>query len=85
MFRHMPATVHEPPTLRSNGRRKPAPPAFAEIFIRTGWRGVEAAYGARTDCNKRWLAECGGEDLVRRRRDYRIRLREVRNQRPRPC
>lgn len=62
-------------------RRKPAPPGFAEVFIRWGWRGVETTYGARTECNKRWVQECGGCELIQRRREYRIRLREVKHDR----
>jgi len=50
---------------------RPLPSDFAEVFIREGWRGVEAAYGARTAVNKRWLREAGGEDLKRRRMEYR--------------
>lgn len=59
-------------------RRKPAPPGFAETFIRWGWRGVETVFGSRTECNKRWVQECGGCALIQQRRDYRVRLREVR-------
>lgn len=59
-------------------RRKPPPEGFAEMFIRWGWRGIETAYGARTSCNKRWVGECGGVQLLAERRQYRQRLREVR-------
>lgn len=62
-------------------RRKPAPAGFAEVFIRWGWRGVETTYGAHTRCNKRWVAECGGDALKARRRWYEARLREVKNDR----
>lgn len=58
-------------------RRKPVPPGFAEMFIRWGWRGVETAFGSRTECNKRWIEECGGEELVSQRRAYRERLRRM--------
>ncbi|AIT81616.1 hypothetical protein [Novosphingobium pentaromativorans] len=60
-------------------RRKPPPAGFPEVFIRWGWRGVETVFGSRTDCNKRWVQECGGCDLIKRRREYRLRLREVKN------
>lgn len=60
------------------GRRKAAPPGFAEVFIRWGWRGVETAYGAHTRCNKRWVQECGGCTLLTARKTYRQRIREVR-------
>lgn len=62
-------------------RRKPAPPAFAEVFTRVGWRGVEAAYGSRTGCNRRWIDDCGGDDLFAARRDYLQRLRDLRRAR----
>lgn len=62
----------------SPSRRKPAPPGFAETFIRWGWRGVETVFGARTDCNKRWVIECGGCGLIEQRRAYRERLRRMR-------
>lgn len=62
-------------------RRKPPPPAFAEVFIRWGWRGVEIVFGSRTECNKRWVAECGGCLLIERRREYRSRLRGLRGDR----
>lgn len=61
-----------------HGRRKPPPPGFAETFIRWGWRGVETVFGSRTDCNKRWVIECGGCALIAERRLYRERLRQVR-------
>lgn len=65
-----------PPRVR-NHRLKPAPPGFAEVFIRWGWRGVETVFGSRTECNKRWLAQCGGDSLVQQRRAYMVRLRQV--------
>lgn len=58
-------------------RRKPPPPGFAETFIRWGWRGVETVFGARTSCNKRWVQELGGCNLIQRRLEYRMKLREV--------
>jgi hypothetical protein len=59
-------------------RRKPCPDGFAETFIVAGWRGVEAAFGARTDCNKRWIAECGGDALKAARSRYRRELEALR-------
>jgi hypothetical protein len=61
--------------------QKPPPPAFAEVFIRTGWRGIEEAYGSRTGCNRRWIAQLGDHDLLRARRDYRVRLRDIKRAR----
>ncbi len=60
---------------------KPAPPGFAEVFIRWGWRGVETVYGSRTECNKRWLSECGGAAVVQQRQAYMARLGEVKRAR----
>lgn len=65
----------------TSSRSKPPPPGFAEVFIRFGWRGVETCFGSRTNCNKRWVAECGGVALIQRRREYRSRLREIRHDR----
>ncbi|MBT2133959.1 hypothetical protein KK137_06395 [Croceibacterium sp. LX-88] len=72
--------VDTPVVARSGSahRHKPAPPAFAEVFIRVGWRGVEEAYGSRTGCNRRWIDDCGGETLFALRREYRQRLRQLR-------
>lgn len=58
--------------------RKPCPDRFREVFIRDGWRGVEAEFGSRTNVNVRWVHECGGEELKRERRAYRNSLRKVR-------
>jgi hypothetical protein len=57
---------------------KACPPAFAETFVRWGWRGVERAFGARTDINKRWLTHCGGEELQQARLRYLARLKTLR-------
>lgn len=62
-------------------RRKPVPPAFAEIFIRFGWRGVEDVYRSRTGCNARWVDQCGGMALKAERWAYRKRLQTLRRAR----
>lgn len=54
------------------------PADFAETFIREGWRGVEAKYGFHTRINKRCIDEAGGDDLVKRRREYMVRVRKLR-------
>ena|GEM_PF-2124736 len=46
--------------------------------MRWGWRGVERAFGARTDINKRWLTHCGGEELQQARLRYLGRLKGLR-------
>jgi hypothetical protein len=62
----------------TTSRQKPPPPGFPETFVRWGWRGVETVFGARTSCNKRWVNECGGGELIAERREYRQRLRSQR-------
>jgi hypothetical protein len=57
---------------------RPCPPTFADVFIRGGWRAVESAFGAHTTCNRRWLAECGGDELLRRRRTHVVQVRKLR-------
>jgi hypothetical protein len=57
---------------------KPCPPDFAEVFIRHGWRGIESAFGARREVEKRWLGECGHDELKQARRAYRVRLAAMR-------
>lgn len=57
---------------------KPMPDGFVETFIRFGWRGVELFFGSRTSCNKRWVEQAGGADLIERRRQYRERVRHLR-------
>ena len=72
--------------LHPGHQRKPCPPGFAEVFIVGGWRGVEAAFGSRTDCNKRWVQECGGDKLKARRLEYlaaRQYYRALMRQKPR--
>ena len=69
------------PALSGARSLKPAPPAFAEIFVRFGWRGVEVVYGSRTSCNARWIEQCGGKTLKAERRDYRNRLQGLRRTR----
>ncbi len=46
---------------------QPAPPEFAEEFVRGGWRRVERLYGARTDTLLKWIEMCGGQELHKRR------------------
>jgi len=46
--------------------------------VRWGWRGVERAFGARTDINKRWLNHCGGEELRQARLRYLAQMSALR-------
>lgn len=59
---------------------KPAPPAFPETFIRHGWRGIETAFGARNIVHRRWIEDCGGEDLFSARLAYRRNVARLRAQ-----
>ena len=54
------------------------PADFAETFIREGWRGVEAKFGFHTRTNKRCIEQAGGEELIKRRREYMARVRKLR-------
>lgn len=51
--------------------RKPCPPDFAEVFIRWGWGGIQAAFGSRQEVVNRWFKESGGEALKAARQQYR--------------
>lgn len=59
-------------------RMKPPPPAFAETFIRHGWRGLETAFGARNVVHRRWIDDCGGQALIAARQAYRRSLSALR-------
>jgi hypothetical protein len=59
-------------------RIKPPPPAFAETFVRHGWRGIETAFGARNQVHRRWIDECGGDALFAARQEYRRNLSRLR-------
>lgn len=78
----MDSAASPPPKYPLTGPRphlqKACPPAFAETFVRWGWRGVERAFGARSDINKRWVSHCGGEELKRARLGYLARLKTLR-------
>lgn len=65
----------------SNRPYAPPPEGFRDRFIRGGWRAVEAAYGARTALNKRWINELGGLSVLRsERKAYLAALKEQRTQ-----
>lgn len=59
-------------------RHKPPPPGFEESFVRWGWRGVETIFGSGTHRNVRWVDECGGDQLKARRKQYVLKVRELR-------
>lgn len=39
----------------------PPPQDFAEVYVRTGWRGVRRKFGSDIARNREWLAQCGAE------------------------
>lgn len=51
------------------GGWRPCPPDFRETYIKEGW-GCQEIYGARTSVVRRWIDECGGEELVAQRMEY---------------
>lgn len=58
---------------RAGTRRpyRPAPPDFADVFVHQhGWgRAIEDHFHVSTRTVHRWIDECGGEELRRRRRE----------------
>lgn len=46
----------------------PAPPEFAEVFARGGWRLVELLYGGRTDLHRKWVAMTGAKPRMPKRK-----------------
>jgi hypothetical protein len=64
MERHMTAL----PNIRPEG--------FRERFVKHGWRSAERYYGARTEITRRWIADCGGIDLLQaERKAYRAAMK----------
>lgn len=55
--------------MRAQRQYPPAPPEFADEFIKGGWRRVERLYNARTDMIWKWIEDCGGDELKARRRN----------------
>lgn len=49
---------------------RPCPPDFREVFLRLGWdREIEEHYRCNWRCIRRWIEECGGEELRAARRE----------------
>lgn len=85
----MPALAKVPPDPAANlrpyrdyrgGTRKPyrpAPADFREVYLRMGWdRKIEEHYRAHWQTIRRWIEECGGEELRQARAaitGYRVR------------
>ena len=43
---------------------RPAPPDFREVYLQIGWdRKIEEHYRAGWQTIRRWIDECGGEEL----------------------
>lgn len=49
-------------------RHPPMPEGFRARFIKDGWRGVERTYGYRRSILQRFIAECGGLDVLQAER-----------------
>lgn len=45
------------------------PDDFVDIYLQIGWDGIEDHYRAHKLTIKRWIEECGGDELKRRRKD----------------
>jgi hypothetical protein len=57
---------------------RPCPPDFVETYLRIGWDGIEDHYRAHKHTIKRWVQECGGDELKALRREA---VRETRRSR----
>ncbi len=47
---------------------RPCPPDFADRFVEMGWDGIDEHYRTNWRCIRRWIEECGGEELRAKRR-----------------
>lgn len=47
---------------------RPCPRDFREVYLEMGWDGIEDHYHASWRCIRRWIDECGGEELREARR-----------------
>lgn len=82
-LRHSPSGKAGRPATSRPECWKPCPPAFRETFIRFGWRGIEAAFGARNGVNLRWIEQSGGEELRQERKRYLGCLKTLRAEKAR--
>lgn len=48
---------------------RPCPPDFVDVYLQIGWDGIEDHFRAHKHTIKRWVQECGGDELKARRRD----------------
>jgi hypothetical protein len=69
--------AHEP-RRRSDGRPhdtgtirpyRPCPADFRDRFIEMGWDGIEDHYRTNWRVIRRWIEQCGGDELRARRRE----------------
>lgn len=42
---------------------RPAPHDFRETYLAIGWDGIEDHYRTNSRCIRRWIEECGGDEL----------------------
>jgi hypothetical protein len=50
------------------------PADFPDMFVLLGWEAIEDHYTAGQRAIKRWLRQCGEEDILTRRRSYLRKL-----------
>ena len=50
--------------------RRPCPRDFRETYIRLGWDGIVEHYRANWRCIRRWINECGRDELKKARAGY---------------
>jgi len=63
--------AHDPKTRWDAGRirpYRPCPSDFRERFLEMGWDGIVDHYRTNWRCIRRWIDECGGEELREQRR-----------------
>lgn len=49
-------------------RFPPMPDGFRARFVKDGWRGIERTYGYRRSILMRFIAQCGGLDVLQAER-----------------
>jgi hypothetical protein len=59
--------MHDSGLIRPN---RPCPKDFREKFIELGWGGIGVHYHASWRCIRRWVLECGRDELKKERAAY---------------
>ena len=58
-------------------RARPCPRGFREYFIENGWTESKLEFQCQTPQIKRWMIECGGDELKLARKARMAEKREV--------